>query len=150
MEQNGIGTDASIPTHINNICQRNYVQVSSGRKLIPTNLGIVLIHGYQKIDPELSLPTMRSDVEQQLNLIASGKAAHGDVLLYFLNMFAKKFAYFTKQVGLSERKNNNQTNFFCLLYIRLKLWMNCLRQHSLHWLQQENPFPNVENAKGNN
>lgn len=100
MEQNGIGTDASIPTHINNICQRNYVQVSgSGRKLIPTNLGIVLIHGYQKIDPELSLPTMRSDVEQQLNLIASGKAAHGDVLQYFLKMFAKKFAYFTKQVS---------------------------------------------------
>ncbi|CAO0801488.1 unnamed protein product [Mucor circinelloides] len=99
MEHNGIGTDASIPTHINNICQRNYVQVSgAGRRLIPTNLGIVLIHGYQKIDPELSLPTMRSDVEQQLNLIASGKAAHGDVLEYFLKMFAKKFAYFTKQI----------------------------------------------------
>lgn len=46
MEHNGIGTDASIPTHINNICQRNYVQVTgSARKLVPTNLGIVLIHG---------------------------------------------------------------------------------------------------------
>lgn len=42
---------------------------------------------------------MRSDVEQQLNLIASGKAAHDDVLQYFLRMFAKKFAYFTKQVN---------------------------------------------------
>jgi DNA topoisomerase-3 len=42
---------------------------------------------------------MRSDVEQQLNLIASGKAAHGEVLQYFLKMFAKKFAYFTKQVN---------------------------------------------------
>ena len=49
MEKHGIGTDASIPVHINNICERNYVQIAGGRKLQPTTLGIVLVHGYQKV-----------------------------------------------------------------------------------------------------
>ena len=31
MERHGIGTDASIATHINNICERNYVQIAAGK-----------------------------------------------------------------------------------------------------------------------
>lgn len=38
MEKNGIGTDASIPTHIENIQKRNYAELVTGRKLKPSKL----------------------------------------------------------------------------------------------------------------
>ncbi|CAI0397667.1 unnamed protein product, partial [Linum tenue] len=98
MEKHGIGTDASIPVHINNICERNYVQVQSGRKLVPTPLGITLIRGYQCIDPDLCLPDIRSFIEQQIMLVAKGQADHSRIVLHVLQQFKQKFAYFVKQI----------------------------------------------------
>jgi len=103
MEKHGIGTDASIPVHINNIQTRNYVELASGRRLIPTALGIMLIHGFKKVDFELIHPRMRSEVEKQLDLIGHGRADYKAVLNHTLSIFQQKFHYFTQNIGLVDQ-----------------------------------------------
>ncbi|KAJ0403001.1 hypothetical protein ATCC90586_000529 [Pythium insidiosum] len=102
MEKHGIGTDASIPAHINNICERNYVQLGAGRSLVPTPLGVVLARGYHKVDPELVLPTVRASIEQQCTLIAKGVASKQDVLERALAMFKQKFEHFVSKIALMD------------------------------------------------
>ncbi|VDN11736.1 unnamed protein product [Dibothriocephalus latus] len=103
MEKHGIGTDASIPVHIENICERAYVELQPGRKLKPTPLGIVLVHGYHSIDPELVLPHMRRAVEEQLNHIASGNANFRDVLQFVLAIFSAKFRFFVEHISFMDQ-----------------------------------------------
>lgn len=99
MEKHGIGTDASIPMHINNICERNFVSLGPNRTLRPEALGTALIHGYRLVDPELCLPTMRARMERQLDLVAKGKVDYMDVVEHALRIFRAKFVYFTENIG---------------------------------------------------
>lgn len=102
MERSGIGTDASIATHIENICKRNYVEVGSGRTMLPTDLGVMLVQGYRAIDPDLVEPTVRSYVERQLDTIASGKQDLGTVVSHVLGQFMAKYRYFVTHIGEME------------------------------------------------
>ena len=99
MERHGIGTDASIPSHIGTIEARRYVRVVGHRQFEPTALGLAIIRGIERIDPELVLPTVRSHVEAQLEIIAKGAAMRADVVRHVLREFEDKFAFFAKHVG---------------------------------------------------
>ena len=99
MEEHGIGTDASIPVHINNICERGYVRIESGRRVVPTELGITLVRGYQSIDPELCKPQVRAYVEKQINLVARGGAEKEHVVDHCLEQFRQKFLFFVANIN---------------------------------------------------
>lgn len=98
MEKHGIGTDASIATHINNIIVRNYAAIGTGRTIVPTALGVVLVHGYLRIDPALVLPEVRAAIENFCNLVAKGEATKQQVVSHSLRNFAAKFAYFCANI----------------------------------------------------
>lgn len=91
MEHNKIGTDASMPVHIENICQRGYVKVDASRKLIPTKLGIALIDSLSAVDPEIVKPTIRAEIENYVEQVAKGNKKYEDVLSYAIQLYKKKF-----------------------------------------------------------
>lgn len=99
MEKHGIGTDASISTHIENILKRNYVELIPGRKLKPSRLGLVLAQGYHLIDASLVLPQIRSDIEGQCNQIAKGEREKDDVVKKAIELFSSKFSYFVDNIS---------------------------------------------------
>jgi DNA topoisomerase-3 len=100
MERNGIGTDASIASHIDNIVERRYVELSEtgGRRLVPTQLGVALVHGYHRIDPDQVLPTVRRSIEQLIGLIARGEASFEVVVPHALALFKAKYKYFVEHI----------------------------------------------------
>ena len=62
MESNGIGTDASIATHIKNVEARKYVRLLAGRRIEPTALGLALVQGMPlspRPTPKLPAPSLQ-------------------------------------------------------------------------------------------
>ena len=64
MHQNGIGTDATIATHIQTIQTRGYAEKDKGSLFVPTTLGVALVGGYNAIGMELAKPEMRAQVRR--------------------------------------------------------------------------------------
>ena len=103
MEKYCIGTDASMATHINTICQRNFVEIlPKGRRLKPTPLGNALVLGYKSIDEELISAELRSSIERNVDQIAKGKADINEVLKSVLLIFKEKYVFFRDNISKLE------------------------------------------------
>ncbi|KAH9643715.1 hypothetical protein HF086_001825 [Spodoptera exigua] len=89
-----------------------------------------------EIDPELVLPTMRSALEEQLNLIAVGRADFHAVLNHTTEIFRRKFQYFVRsieamdqlfEVNFSSLKTSGETSSSPLFSLRRHLWLTTER-----------------------
>ncbi|CAD7964936.1 unnamed protein product [Amoebophrya sp. A120] len=111
MDANGIGTDASMATHIQTIGDRNYVEITGGRRLIPTKLGIALVHGYSLVDNELCVPRLRQDMEASCTAIAKGEASKKQVVRHTLETFKAKFDFFEKHISFMDQLFQKEYEF---------------------------------------
>lgn len=59
----------------------------------------MLVQGYHQIDSSLVLPRVRSDIEDQCNQIAKGKASKDSVVKKALDLFRAKFDVFVASIG---------------------------------------------------
>lgn len=74
MDKNGIGTDATIATHIATIQQREYVtKLDEGNRFVPTKLGLALIEAYNEMGYQLNKPFLRASMERDCQRIAKGE-----------------------------------------------------------------------------
>ncbi|SBS85807.1 DNA topoisomerase 3, putative [Plasmodium ovale] len=94
MDKHGIGTDATMHEHIENIQKRNYVVKNVKNLFIPTNLGIALILSYKKfkdIGVDLTDPSLRAKMERDMSLVASGEKEKNQTIQNYIDIM--KYIY---------------------------------------------------------
>ncbi|CED85438.1 prokaryotic type i dna topoisomerase [Phaffia rhodozyma] len=96
MDQNGVGTDATIAEHISKVVDREYVmeqKQGQTKYLVPSNLGIALVEGWDRIgiDRSVCKPHLRRETEHRMQLICDGIANKNDVLYESLNQYKEVF-----------------------------------------------------------
>lgn len=93
MNQNGIGTDATIAEHISTIIARNYVTKKGARmEMWPTQLGEALVAGYNFIGyRHLNQPQLRAGLENDLKRICLRQIDKDSVLKQQIEMYKQVF-----------------------------------------------------------
>ncbi len=90
MEKHGIGRPSTYAPTIKTIVDRGYVRRNlKDRKLIPSELGILVTEKLKEHFPEVVSLTYTAEVEEKLDLVAEGKAGWTGVVRDFYTPFSK-------------------------------------------------------------
>ncbi|SAM08471.1 hypothetical protein [Absidia glauca] len=101
MEQNGIGTDATISDLIKKVLMRQYAFKVSQKFFIPSTLGIALVRGYEDVglDESLIKPKLHQMTETDLKLICQGVKTKDQVLRESVSRYQQMFAQIVWEFG---------------------------------------------------
>lgn len=91
MDRNGIGTDATIATHIATILDREYATKDAALKFHPTKLGIALVEGYNSMGYQLNKPDLRREMEAECNDVALGRKTKDQIMQPILQKMKQCF-----------------------------------------------------------
>uniref|UniRef100_A0A5K3EW34 DNA topoisomerase n=1 Tax=Mesocestoides corti TaxID=53468 RepID=A0A5K3EW34_MESCO len=91
MDKYGIGTDATHAEHIETIKKRMYVGLQDGKFLVPSQLGMGLVEGYDAMDLAVAKPCLRADLETDLKAICEGRKDKDEVLRTQLAKYKSAF-----------------------------------------------------------
>ena len=100
MDKNGIGTDATIASHIKTIKDRAYATFEGG-VFTPTKLGLALVEAYDEMGhANLALPEMRAAMEADLVRIVRGEKTQEEVLNHHVQAYRAIFCEVREKADL--------------------------------------------------
>ncbi|KAL3318443.1 DNA topoisomerase 3-alpha [Cichlidogyrus casuarinus] len=110
MDKFGIGTDATHAEHIEKIKQRLYVGLHQDKYLMPGQLGMGLITGYDSMGLQVSKPQLRAKLEADLKLICEGNKDPQQVLREHLLIYKQVYTDATRKLDLLYSSVNSFVN----------------------------------------
>lgn len=152
MDRNGIGTDATIASHIQTIQDRGYTTKNAQQEFTPTDLGIALVEGYNSMGYQLNKPDLRREVEYECNLVANGQKTMDDIMEPILAKMKVCFEHVTLEAHkLDEAVARHFTPLGQTRSLVLQArFSQCGVCQNFMALKETQPRQNGNNAGGNN
>ncbi|KAK8846001.1 DNA topoisomerase 3-alpha [Tritrichomonas musculus] len=107
MDQEGIGTDATIADHIHKITSRNYC-VKKSDTFYPTRIGLALINGYNKMGFDFDKPKLRADLEKTMQKVSSNPDLFDDEKNRIIKEYKDAYKKVVKNVNVLEDSLSTQ------------------------------------------